>query len=77
MDNCCDLFSAVHSLCGDEVEEGSLLEHGLQDEEVNENTFSLLVPLAYCLPLNSLIMGLILLPSLTLVTVRSVFSVCG
>ncbi|XP_034736380.1 AP2-interacting clathrin-endocytosis protein isoform X2 [Etheostoma cragini] len=33
VDNCCDLFAAVYSLCGDDMEEESLLEHGEQKQE--------------------------------------------
>ncbi|XP_032381029.1 AP2-interacting clathrin-endocytosis protein isoform X1 [Etheostoma spectabile] len=33
VDNCCDLFAAVYSLCGDDMEEDSLLEHGEQKQE--------------------------------------------
>lgn len=34
VDNCCDLFTAVQHLCGDDMEEDSLLEQGGQKQEV-------------------------------------------
>ncbi|XP_070688197.1 BTB/POZ domain-containing protein 8 [Pempheris klunzingeri] len=33
VDNCCDLFAAVYHLCGDEMEEDTLLEQGGQKQE--------------------------------------------
>ncbi|TDH08292.1 hypothetical protein EPR50_G00096210 [Perca flavescens] len=33
VDNCCDLFAAVYNLCGDDMEEDSLLEKGEQRQE--------------------------------------------
>lgn len=34
VDNCCDLFAAVYCLCGDDMEEDSLLEQGGQTQVV-------------------------------------------
>ncbi|XP_074492567.1 BTB/POZ domain-containing protein 8 [Sebastes fasciatus] len=33
VDNCCDIFDAVYCLCGDEMEEDSLLEQGRKNRE--------------------------------------------
>ncbi|XP_040896155.1 AP2-interacting clathrin-endocytosis protein isoform X1 [Toxotes jaculatrix] len=33
VDNCCDLFAAVNCLCGDDMEDDSLLEHRGQEQE--------------------------------------------
>lgn len=38
VDNCCDLFTAVHGLCGDDLEEDVQLEQQRQ-EEVSKSTF--------------------------------------
>lgn len=32
VDNCCDLFAAVYQLCGDDMDEDSLLEQGGQKQ---------------------------------------------
>lgn len=38
VDNCCDLFTAVHCLCGDDLEEDVQLEQQRQ-EEVSKSRF--------------------------------------
>lgn len=38
VENCCDLFTAVHSLCGDDFEEELCVERrGQQTEEVKQS----------------------------------------